>query len=54
MGDQTEDDAVGEECEGEKENALAYTGLVRKHEGTKPLGRPRRRQVDSINRYLKE
>jgi hypothetical protein len=39
---------------GEKKNALAYTGLVRKHEGTKPLGRPRRRWVEGIKMYLKE
>jgi hypothetical protein len=37
---------------GEKRNA--YTILVRKPEGKRPLGRPRRRWVDSIKINLRE
>jgi hypothetical protein len=37
---------------GEKMNA--YRLLVEKPEGKRPLGRPRRRWVDNIKRYLGE
>jgi hypothetical protein len=37
---------------GEKRNA--YRILVRKLEGKRPLGRPRRRWVDNIKIYLRE
>jgi hypothetical protein len=37
---------------GEKRNM--YKLLVRKPEGKIPLGRPRRRWVDNINKYLVE
>jgi hypothetical protein len=37
---------------GEKRNA--YRILVGKPEGKRPLGRPRRRQVDNIKMYLRE
>jgi hypothetical protein len=43
----------GEQREGKKRNALAYTGLVRKPEGTRPLGRPWRRWVDRIKKYYR-
>jgi hypothetical protein len=32
----------------------AYEILVGKHEGKRPLGRPRRRRMDNINIDLKE
>jgi hypothetical protein len=35
------------------ENRDAYSILVRKPEGKRPLGRPRRRWVDSIKIYLR-
>jgi hypothetical protein len=37
---------------GEKRNA--YKILVGNPEGTRPLGRPRRRWVDNIKMYLRE
>jgi hypothetical protein len=37
---------------GEKRNA--YTILVGKPEGKRPLGRPRRRLVDNIKMYLRD
>jgi hypothetical protein len=37
---------------GEKRNA--YRILVGKPDGTRPLGRPRRRWVDNIKMYLRE
>jgi hypothetical protein len=37
---------MGKECSKRRENRNAYSVLVRKTEGKRPLGRPRRRWAD--------
>jgi hypothetical protein len=41
-------------CSTNREKSNPYTILVRKPDGKRPLGRPRRRWVDSIKMNLRE
>jgi hypothetical protein len=49
-----EEDEMGGPCSTNGEKRNAYRLLVGKPEGKRPLGRPRRRWVDNINRDLGE
>jgi hypothetical protein len=51
---QVEEDVMGGACSTNREKRKAYRLLVGKSEGTKPLGRPRRRWVDNIKMDLGE
>jgi hypothetical protein len=48
------EDEMGSACSTNWEKRNAYTVLVGKPEGKRPLGRPRRRWVDSIKMDLIE
>jgi hypothetical protein len=45
---------MGRACSTNGEKRNAYTILVRKLEGKRPLGRPRRRWMDNIKKDLRE
>jgi hypothetical protein len=45
---------MGRACSTNGANRNAYTALVGKPEGMRPLGRPRRRWVDNIKMDLRE
>jgi hypothetical protein len=45
---------MGRDCSKNEERRNAYRILVAKPEGKRPLGRPRRRWVDSIKTDLRE
>jgi hypothetical protein len=45
---------MGRACSTNGEERNAYKILVGKPEGTRPLGRPRRRWVDNIKTHLRE
>jgi hypothetical protein len=48
------EDEMGRACSTNRENRNAYRILVGKPEGKRPLGRPRRRWVDTIKIDLRE
>jgi hypothetical protein len=53
-GNQVEEDETGGPCSTNGEKRNAYRLLLRKPEGKRPLGRPRRRWVDNIRMNLGE
>jgi hypothetical protein len=52
--DQDKEDEIGRACSTKGEKMNAYTILVRKPEGKRPLGRPRRMRVDNITMDLRK
>jgi hypothetical protein len=48
------EEEMGRACSTNGEKRNAYTILVGKPEGKRPLGRPRRRRVDNIKMDIRE